>query len=265
MKELTSRIVVVTGASSGIGLATAIAFAKQKCKIAICARRLDRLQNVADQIREGGADCFVSKTDVSIKEDVDRFISEVLERWARIDVLVCNAGYGYTARIDEITAGDMEQIFAVNFLGTLFPIQAALPPMKKQKYGHIVIVSSVAGRYALPVGGAYSVTKFAQVALSQSLRAEVRADGIRVTAIYPGFTETEFSQAAFNPGNRKTKSLGKRQPAEEVGEAIVRAVKKNKKDVYPNLPGSIFAHAGMIFPSLVDRIMSIAGKRMGRI
>ena len=265
MKDFTDRVVAITGASSGIGYATALAFAAAQSKIAVCARRVDRLQQLATQIRDLGSESLTIHADVSKKDDVDRFITGVLNRWGRIDVLVCNAGYGYTARIDEITPDGMQQIFAVNVLGTLYAIQATLPAMKQRKEGSIVIVTSVVGRYALPLGGAYSITKFAQVALSQSLRAELKPYGIGVTTVYPGFTKTEFSQAAVNPGNRKTKSVGRSQPAEEVARAVVKAVRKNKKELYPNRLGSIFAHAGAIFPSFLDRIMGAAAKRMGRV
>jgi short-subunit dehydrogenase len=264
MKDLKNRVVVITGASSGIGYATALAFAAQESRIAVCARRADRLQELTTQIQNKGGEILAIRCDVSVKEDVDRFVSEVLSRWARIDVLICNAGHGYIARVDEITPEGMQQIFMVNVLGTLYAIQAALPAMKQKKEGSIVIVTSVVGRYALPLGGAYSATKFAQVALAQSLRAELKSYGIGVTAVYPGFTNTEFAEAAVNPGNRKTKRIGGSQPAEEVARAIVKAVQKNKREVYPNRLGSIFAHAGAISPSFLDRIMGMVTKRMGR-
>lgn len=261
MKQLADRVVFITGASSGIGRASALEFSKLKCKIAICGRREDRLKELARQI---GGECFYRAFDLRNRDEIEKFIADIHARWGRLDVLIANAGYGYLARVDEVDPQEMQQIWEVNFLGTLFSIQNALPHMKERKEGHIVIISSVVGKYALPVMSAYCATKFAQVALGESLRPELREWKIGVTIVYPGFTQTEFGQAQHNPKNRPRNLTRRGQNPEAVARAIIQAVRKNKKEIYPNFQGSIFAHAGLYLPWLLDEGISFASKRFQR-
>jgi len=261
MKSLADRVVLITGASSGIGRATAMEFAKLKCKIAICARREDRLKELAATI---GNDCFYRAFDIRNREEIEKFVADVHARWGRLDVLLANAGYGYLARVDEIDPLEMQQIWEVNFLGTLYAVQNVIPHMKERKEGHIVIISSVVGRYALPVMSAYCATKFAQVALGESLRPELRESNIGVTLVYPGYTQTEFGQAQHNPGNRPRNLTRRGQNPEVIARAIIQAVRKNKKEIYPNFQGSIFAHAGLYMPWLLDEGIRFASKKFQR-
>lgn len=263
MKKLSGRVVVVTGASSGIGWETALAFAREKCKVAVCARRENRLRELCDLIRQAGGEPFAVPVDVAVRSTVHDFIQQVLERWGRVDVVVANAGYGYLASVNEIDPVQMERIWQVNFMGSFHAIQASLPGMLAQKEGHIAIVSSVVGRYPLPVMSAYCATKFAQVALGQSLRMELRPHNIGVTMVYPGFTATEFRQNQLN--TEKRPDLGRKsQPASEVASAILSAVRKNRKEMYPNFTGSLFAHFGLWFPSFMDEAVGWITRRMKR-
>jgi short-subunit dehydrogenase len=261
MKLLTDRVVLITGASSGIGRAAALEFSKMKCKVAICARREDRLKELAETI---GSECFYRAFDIRNRDDIEKFVADVHSRWGRLDVLLANAGYGYLARVDEIDSQEMQQIWEVNFLGTLYAIQSTIPHMKARKEGHMVIISSVVGRYALPTMSAYCATKFAQVALGESLRVELRESNIGVTLVYPGYTQTEFGQAQRNPKNRPRNLTRRGQNPETVARAIIQAVRKNKKEIYPNFTGSIFAHAGLYMPWLLDEGIHLASKKFQR-
>ncbi|PWT88207.1 MAG: oxidoreductase [Acidobacteria bacterium] len=265
MKGLTGRVVLITGASSGIGYSAALAFAEKKCKVAVCARREDRLRELSTKIETKNGECLYRIVDVAEQAQVHEFTREVRRRWGRVDIVVANAGYGYLANVEEIEAQEMERIWKVNFMGTLYSIQAAIPYMKEQGAGHIVITSSVVGRYSLPMSSAYCATKFAQVALGQALRVELKQSHIGVTMVYPGYTSTEFGEAQLNPKKRSRNQSRRGQHPDEVASAIVKAVLKNKKEIYPNLQGSVFAHAGLYTPWLLDEALAIAIKRYGRI
>lgn len=261
MKSLKERVVLITGASSGIGYETALAFAREGCRIAAVARRRDRLKDLAGEITRLGSECFPQPVDVSNRDEVSEAGRQVIERWGRLDIAVANAGYGYLARVEQIDPLEMNRIWEVNFLGTLWTIQAALPQMKKQQEGHIVIVSSVVGRYSLPLSSAYCVTKFSQAALAQSLRPEIKKHNIGVTVVYPGYTATEFGEKQLHQERRK-KVPRKGQPAREVAADIVSAVRRNRKEIYPSFTGSLFAHLGLWFPFLADQVTSYMESKM---
>jgi short-subunit dehydrogenase len=229
--------------------------------MAVCARREDRLEQLAREIESSGGLCHPAVVDVANRGAVFAMVQDIVKRWGRLDVAVANAGYGLLARVEEIENEEMERIWSVNFLGTLWTIQAALPGMKEQREGHIVMISSVIGRYALPLSGAYCVTKFSQTALGQALRPELRRHNIGVTVAYPGYTATEFGERQLHKDRRKNVDR-KAQPPAEVARRIVSAVRRNKKEVYPNFSGSLFAHFGLWFPWLTDQLLSWAVRRM---
>lgn len=261
MKDLKGKVVLITGASSGIGYQTALAFARTGCRITAAARRMDRLEQLAKDITAFGGECLLQQVDVSNREGMSHACRETVERWGGIDIAVANAGYGYLGLVEQIDPQEMERIWQVNFLGTLWTIQAALPYMKKQREGHIVIVSSVVGRYSLPLSSAYCVTKFAQAALAQSLRPEIKKHNIGVTVVYPGYTATEFGEKQLHQ-ERRNKVARKGQPAEEVAQHIISAVRHNRKEIYPSFSGSLFAHLGLWFPFLADQVTSYMERKM---
>lgn len=188
---IKGKVVAITGASSGIGRATAIRLAQEGASVMLGARRKDRLTQVAEQIAETGGAVAVAQMDVSEREAVERFVSEAVERFDRLDVIVNNAGIGPLSRFDGLCVDDWEAMIDVNLRGTLYGIGAALPVFQRQGSGHVVNIVSTAGLRISPTMGVYAATKNAVRTLSESLRQE--STSIRVTEVSPGFVATDFS------------------------------------------------------------------------
>jgi 3-oxoacyl-[acyl-carrier protein] reductase len=187
-----ARVVAITGASAGIGRATALRMARQGCAIAACARRGDRLDTLAGEIGAGGGRALTVVADVTSELEMVRFVERTMERFGRLDVMMCNAGFGVYGAIDDISADQMRKLMDVNYFGTFYAARAALPVFRKQGRGHIVIVSSIVGKRGVPYVGAYSATKFAQVGMAECLRSELAGSSIHVSVVCPISTTTEF-------------------------------------------------------------------------
>lgn len=192
MPKLNGKIVLVTGASSGIGAATALALAAQGAVVAIAARRRQRLDDLARRIRDAGGEVLVIEADITDEAQATAMVRRVLESYGRLDMLFNVAGVGVAAPFQNTTTSEYREMVDINILGLLYAINAALPAMKRQGSGHIVIVSSGTGRYIHP-SVVYSGTKHAASAMAESLRREIGKDGIRVTVIEPGAVRTEFT------------------------------------------------------------------------
>ena len=190
--KLIGKVALVTGASSGIGEATALALAAEGARVAIAARRRDRLNDLADRIRQGGGEALVIEADVTDEAQALAMVQYVLQDCGRLDMLVNVAGVGVAAPFQNTTTTEYRQMVDVNILGLLYSIHAALPAMKRQGNGHIVLVSSGTGRY-IHASTVYSGTKHAVSAMAESLRREIGKDWIRVTSIEPGAVKTEFT------------------------------------------------------------------------
>jgi short-subunit dehydrogenase len=255
------KTIAITGASSGIGRATALRFARSGHAIALAARRLDRLEAVANEIRRAGGQALPIAADVTREADMQSLVERSLEHFGRLDVLVCNAGYGLYGAIDQIPPARMRQIHEVNYMGTWHAISAALPVFRRQGTGHIVVVSSIVGRRGVPYMGAYSATKFAQVGLAECLRAELRGTGIHVTVVYPISTETEFFQVMTAESGFATRASGPRQPPEDVAEAIHRAVARPVPEVYPYRKAKWLAVIAAVAPSFADGLVQKWGRK----
>ncbi|MFD1986504.1 SDR family oxidoreductase [Mesorhizobium newzealandense] len=192
MLKLNGKIALVTGASSGIGAASALTLAEQGAVVAIAARRRQRLDDLATRIRDNGGEALAIEADITDEAQATTMVRRVLEDYGRLDMLFNVAGIGVAAPFQNTTTGECREMVDINILGLLYTINAALPAMKRQKTGHIVIVSSGTGRYIHP-SVVYSGTKHAASAMAESLRREIGKDGIRVTVIEPGAVRTEFT------------------------------------------------------------------------
>jgi NADP-dependent 3-hydroxy acid dehydrogenase YdfG len=190
--KLSAKVALVTGATSGIGEATALALAAEGARVAIAARRVRRLNELAERIREAGGEASPIETDVADEAQATEMVGRVLRESGRLDLLLNVAGVGVAAPFQNTTTAEYRQMVDVNILGVLYPIHAALPAMKRQGDGHIVIVSSGTGRYIHP-STVYSGTKHAISAIAESLRREIGKDWTRVTCIEPGAVKTEFT------------------------------------------------------------------------
>src|SRR5262245_11153932 len=162
-QSLTPAVVIVTGASSGIGAATAIACGRAGMRVALAARRAARLARVADEVQAAGGEARVVPTDVADESAVQALVEDTVDAWGRLDVLMNNAGVGILATVEQTTTAEFERIMRVNYLGAVYGVRAALPHMRRQGQGHIVNVASVIGKRASPYRAAYVASKFALV------------------------------------------------------------------------------------------------------
>ena len=226
--EAKGKVVIVTGASSGIGEATAREFAKEGSKVVLAARRVDRLEALAKEIdaMNTGAQALVVQSDLSKLEDIQALITKTLERFGRIDVLVNNAGFGRLDWLENLDpVKDIQSQFDVNVMGVVQTTRQALPVMIKQRSGHIINMCSMAGLVATPTYTIYAACKHAVHGFSEALRREVKPWGIDVSMIYPGGVTTEFGAHAGI--KRKTNATTPRfmlLTAEQVGQEVVNLV-----------------------------------------
>jgi NADP-dependent 3-hydroxy acid dehydrogenase YdfG len=225
---LTGKVAIITGASSGIGEATAIALAKAGAKIAIGARRMDRLQAVKEKIEKIGGEVFMQKLDVTKKSECDSFVGGVVKKWGTVDILVNNAGLMPLSFFKNLKVSEWDQMVDVNIKGVLYCTGAVIPHLAAKKSGHIVNLSSVAGRIVFPAGSVYCATKHAVAAFSEGLRQEfsVRSN-IRVTSIEPGVVATELNDTITDESLKGFVEAAKKMvalQAEDIANAILFAV-----------------------------------------
>jgi short-subunit dehydrogenase len=223
-------------------------------RVALAARRAERLAAVAGEVRAAGGEARVTPTDVADEAAVRAMIDGTVEAWGRLDVLVNNAGVGILATVDQTAPAEFERIARVNYLGAVYGVLAALPHMRRQQAGHFVNVASVIGKRASPFRAAYVASKFALVGFSEALRMELRGTGIDVTCVCPIGTETEFHDVEPNrlgvPGRG-----GPIQSADHVARAIVRALRRPRAEVHPYPPARLLFLANAVAPALVDRLL----------
>src|SRR5215210_2914864 len=228
--DLIGKVVIVTGASSGIGEATARQFGREGAKVVLAARRVDRLQSLAQEIAALGtrAETLVVQVDISKLEDIQSLITQTLDKYGRIDVLVNNAGFGrldWLEKLDPLK--DIQSQFDVNVLGVIQTTRLTLPVMMKQRSGHIINMCSMAGLVATPTYTIYAACKHAVHGFSEALRREVKPWNIDVSMIYPGGVTTEFGAHAGI--KRKTNATTPRfllLTAEDVGRAVMQLVRR---------------------------------------
>jgi NADP-dependent 3-hydroxy acid dehydrogenase YdfG len=226
MKNIANKVVVITGASSGLGEATARLLAAEGAVVVLGARRLDRLQTLADEIMSAGGRAIVAQTDVTKRAQVEDLVQKALAEYGRVDVILNNAGLMPSSPLERLKVDDWERMIDVNLKGVLYGIAAVLPVMKAQRAGHIVNVSSVAGHKINPGGAVYAATKHAVRALSEGLRMEVKPYNIRTTIISPGAVATELTDSITEPDIASAmKAVYKSAiPAESFARAVAYAL-----------------------------------------
>jgi short-subunit dehydrogenase len=225
--DLDGAVVIVTGASSGIGAATARAAAGRGAKVVLAARRTERIEALASELPEA----LAVSTDMRDPAQIVRLVETALERFGRVDVLVNNAGQGLHLPVEQVRLEDLAAITQLNFYAPLLAMQAVIPAMRKQGRGTIVNVSSMTSRMVLPGVGAYAATKAALNMLSQVARRELEPDGIAVSVVYPAVTATEFHQS-LAAGGRVGGSWGPTpHTAEYVAQAILGVIGSGDEEV----------------------------------
>ena len=222
------QVALVTGASSGIGEATAWALAERKIRVVVAARRADRLQALVERIKQAGGEAIALSVDVTDEQQVQGMVQRTQEQWGRLDILVNSAGLMLLGPIAGADTEDWRRMISTNVLGLMYVTQAVLPMMKAQGSGHIVNISSVAGRIARAGSGVYNATKWGVGAFSEALRQECVPDHIRVTVIEPGVVETDLASHITQAGARETalRRIQEITPlqSENIANAIVYAV-----------------------------------------
>lgn len=225
---IKDKVAIVTGASSGIGYATALALSKAGARVAAGARRMDRLESLQSEIIKNGGEVFIQKLDVTIKSECDGFADAVMKKWGTIDILVNNAGLQPLSFFKNLKVEEWDKMIDVNIRGVLYCTAAVITAMVNKKSGHIVNISSIAGRIVYPAGSVYCATKHAITAFSEGLRQEFsQRFNIRITCIEPGVVTTELintiTDKALEKYVERTKQMEALQ-AEDIANAIVFAV-----------------------------------------
>jgi NADP-dependent 3-hydroxy acid dehydrogenase YdfG len=222
MENVQGKVIAITGASSGIGAATARLLAARGAKVVLGARRLDRLEALANEITAAGGEVVYARTDVSQRADVTALIQLACEHYGKLDVLINNAGIGLISALDELRVEDWEAMIDVNIKGVLYGIAAALPVFRQQEFGHFVNVLSTSGLRIVPLQSVYAGTKNAVRAISEGLRQEA-GDKLRVTIISPGFVHTDFADSMTNL-EVKAQIIAARDKMAISPDAIARAI-----------------------------------------
>jgi NADP-dependent 3-hydroxy acid dehydrogenase YdfG len=233
MAKLDGKVVVITGASSGIGEATAEALAEEGATVVVAARREERLSELVERLNGDGGRALAVECDVTDEEQAHALIQRAKDEFGQVDILVNNAGVMQLSKIEKGLSDEWRTMFDVNVMGLLYTTDAAVQVMKEQGSGHLVNVSSVAGRKSGPLRGAYSGTKFAVNAISEALRQELIEDNIRVTVVEPGAVETELpdhiTDEEAREGIQSVYGLDDILQAEDIANAIAYCVSQPER------------------------------------
>ncbi|MEQ9619231.1 MAG: SDR family NAD(P)-dependent oxidoreductase [Deltaproteobacteria bacterium] len=262
-ERFKDKVVVVTGASSGIGRATALEFAREGAKTVLVSRSGDKLEEVADEIRSINSDVLVVPADVSVPEEVKGAIKKVLSTFGRIDVLFNNAG---SSSVGAVEADDYiektKRMIDVDYFGTVYVTKEVLPVMRRQQSGHIMNMSSVVGKKAFPRFGGYSSAMHAITAFSDSLRQELRGSGIHVSTIHPALTQTpllgEVSQEDMPPPFRRLTPI----TPERVAKAVLDGIHSNQQRIVVPFQPNMLLLADALSPRLGDLVVRLLENRI---
>jgi len=267
-RNLREMVIVITGASAGIGRALAEQLSAAGAKLVLAARRADRLNQLNEQL---GGGHLVVPTDVAHMEQCEALISRSADHFGRIDTLICNAGYGLPRPVAMMSPDEFSAIFRTNLFGTVDCIRPAVAIMSRQEprdgfRGQIVIISSAAGRRGLPYFGAYSATKAAQLSIAEALRVELRPLKIAVTSVHPVGTDTDFFTTAEKLSGSvipPRSAVEVHQSAGTVARAIVRGIRRPVPEVWPMRIVRLLVNLGIMMPRLTDAVMSKHRRALG--
>ncbi len=243
-----NKVAIVTGASSGIGWATALALAKEGAWVALSARRGEALRELAQEIERQGGKALAIPTDVSVKEQVEQMIREVIAQWSRVDILVTNAGEYIRGRIVDLDPAELRRSLDINYFGGVYCIKAVLPHMLAQKSGSIVAVTSLDGKIGLPLDAPYVSAKFALTGFFEVLRQELHGTGISVTNVLPGRVDTPLVSDLEVPW------ISAKISPEKVARAVLDGIRKRKPIVITPPQARLLYYVNVFAPSLSDSL-----------
>src|SRR3954465_5548686 len=258
---LSGRVAAITGASSGIGLACAKHLAREGIAVVLGARRTSLLESSAHQIVEAGGRAAVVPMDVAREQDVHALASRAVREFGRLDIMICNAGFGYYGTVEDTPPDIMERMMTVNYMGTFYGARAALPIFRPQNSAHLIFVSSIVGRRGIAFMGGYSATKAAQAGLAESLRSEFAGTGIHVSCVYPISTRTEFLDAMARDYGHAVSGLGPKQSVDAVARSVVACVRHPRPEVYPHRTSRALPAPNIVAPAFTDRMVRKYGRR----
>jgi hypothetical protein len=253
---MTQKVALITGASSGIGYAAALAFAREGTHVAATARRADKLadlQRAVMNLPVGHGDILTVQADVTSATDMQNAVNLTMGRFGRLDILVANAGVGHRGAITESKWEDLETLLRTNIDGVLHSVRAVVPAMRQSGGGHIITISSVTVNLTAPYAAAYAASKAFLSSLSHSLRLELEDDHIRVTDMLVGRTQSEFNEKRLGGGKRTGENLPT-MTADRVAQAILRATKTNKRTIVLRLFDRLVLLGNLILPEIIGRL-----------
>jgi short-subunit dehydrogenase len=255
IKAARDMVVVITGASSGIGRATALEFAKEGTNLVLAARSRENLEETAQKCRKSGAQVLVVPTDVSREHEVEALSERAVERFGHIDVWINNAGVGLYARFERAPLEAYRQVIETNLFGPIYGARAALKEFRRNNSGILINVSSQLAFGGSAYSSAYAISKYGLRALSDTLRQELLESGIRVCTVYPASTDTPFFRHAANYTGREVQPLGSVSDSRDVARAIVRLVRRPKPDTLVGKSGYVVEPLHWMAPQLHARIL----------
>ena len=254
-KSFRDLVVVITGASSGIGRATALEFAREGSKLVLAARSRENLQRTADKCRKSGAEVLAVPTDVSQENEVQNLAERAVERFGHIDVWINNAGVGLFSRFERAPEEEYRQVIETNLFGAIYGARAAVAHFRRSNSGILINVSSQLAFGGNAYSSAYAISKYGMRALSDTLRQELMDTGIRVCTVYPASTDTPFFQHAANYMGREVKPLGSVSHVRDVSTAMVRLVRRPRPDTLIGRTGYVLEPLHWIAPRTHARLV----------
>lgn len=258
-RQLKDKRAIITGASSGIGRELAIRLAAEGVKLCVCARRGDRLADLQREIQAKGGVCEIVVGDIALPETRARCIASARDHFGGLDLLINNAGIGAMGRFDEADEGRLRTIFEVNFFAVTEMIRSALPHLRSGSQPMIVNISSVLGHRGGPLKSEYCASKFALHGFSDSLRAELVADGIDVLLVSPSTTDSEFFESSIEDNTEKNWKQRGAMPPAVVAEKTIRAIRKGHHEIILTFGGRMLVWLDRMVPTLANRILARFG------
>ncbi len=259
--SLSGRVAVITGASSGIGLACAEQLAGDGVAVMLGARRADRLQAAVDRIQANGGRAAWVAMDVTFELEVNELVKRARELFGGVDIMICSAGFGFYGTLDETPPDVMRRMMEVNFTGSYLAARAVMPIFREQQRGHLILVSSIVGRRGIPLMSGYTATKAAQAGFAESLRSEFAGSNIHVSCVFPISTETEFRDAMARDYGHSVSGLGPKQSAAQVAGAIVDCLRRPRPEVFPLAKARALPILSALAPGLADKLVRRYGRR----
>jgi short-subunit dehydrogenase len=271
--DLRDRPIIITGASSGIGRATALCCAEAGMPVVLAARRVERLEQVRDEIERAGGQAIAERCDVTVQDDCDRLAHRCVEAFGELYAVFANAGYGVELAAHTTSDKQLRDLFEVNFFGTMNTLRPIVGRLVEQQRGHVVICSSSIAKLGIPYFGAYCATKAAQTMIGQAMQVELRRVGVAVSTLHPIGTRTEFFDVAKTHSNTGGESLDSHAPAwtkqspDTVARSIVRCLKRGSgREIWPTFAGFIrvgiaIANAFPVLGALGTKDIADAGRK----